>query len=80
MKGQIDIQIVLFRRGGSMRLHSRLFIRVRIAGVVALTALSLSGVRAQSQTAVNNVPEWQKAAGGKLSFEVASIKLAACRT
>jgi uncharacterized protein (TIGR03435 family) len=55
-----------------MRLHSRLFIRVRIAGVVALTALSLSGVRAQSQTAV--FPEWQKAAGDKMSFEVASIK------
>lgn len=57
-----------------MRLHSRFFIRGRIAGIVAFTALSLSGVRAQSQTAVNNVPEWQKAACGELSFEVASIK------
>jgi bla regulator protein BlaR1 len=58
-----------------MRLHSRYFIRGRIAGAVAFSALSLSGVRAQSQTAVNNVPEWQTAAGGKLSFDAASIKL-----
>jgi hypothetical protein len=59
-----------------MRLHSRFFIRGRIAGVVALTILSLSGVGAQSRTAINNVPEWQKAAGGKQSFDVASIKRA----
>jgi uncharacterized protein (TIGR03435 family) len=29
-----------------------------------------------AQTAVDNTPEWQKAAGGKQSFDVASIKLA----
>jgi hypothetical protein len=76
VKGQIDIPIVGFRQGGSMRLHPRYFIRGRIAGAVAFTVLSLSGVRAQSQTVVNSVPEWQTAAGGKQSFDVASIKLA----
>jgi uncharacterized protein (TIGR03435 family) len=39
-----------------------------VAGIATLIVLSLP-VSAQ-------IPEWQKAAGGKLSFEVASIKLA----
>jgi uncharacterized protein (TIGR03435 family) len=40
-----------------------------IAGVAALVVLGLSGAVMSSQ-----VPEWQKATGGKLSFEAASIK------
>jgi len=52
-----------------------------IAGIAALIVLSLSGALVQAQTTglpteSPQVPEWQKAAGGKLSFEVASIKLA----
>lgn len=54
-----------------------------IAGIAALIVLSLSGAIVQAQTAAetlstewHQVPGWQKAAGGKLSFEVASIKLA----
>jgi uncharacterized protein (TIGR03435 family) len=47
-----------------------------IAGFAALTALILSGAPIRAQTTVDTVPEWQKAAGGKMSFEVASIKLA----
>jgi hypothetical protein len=51
---------------------------IAIAGVAAFIALSLSGAHVQAQTAAESpqVPEWQKAAGGKLSFAVASIKLA----
>jgi hypothetical protein len=52
-----------------------------IAGIAALIVLSPSGALVQAQTAAEprstespQVPEWQKAAGGKLSFEVASIK------
>src|SRR5262245_21500122 len=51
------------------------------AGIAALLMLSLSGALMQGQTPVRSpssaspqVPEWQKVAGGKLSFEVASIK------
>ena len=54
-----------------------------IPGIAALIVLSLSGALMQAQTAAETlstetpqIPEWQKAAGGKLSFEVASIKLA----
>jgi hypothetical protein len=53
----------------------------RVAGIAALVGLGHAGVSAQAQTAAKTsstespqVPEWQKAAGGKLSFEVASIK------
>jgi uncharacterized protein (TIGR03435 family) len=47
-----------------------------MAGISALTALILSGATMRAQTIVDTVPEWQKAAGGKMSFDVASIKLA----
>jgi uncharacterized protein (TIGR03435 family) len=54
---------------------------VRIAGIAGFIVLNLLGVLVQAQTAVgilstesHQVPEWQRAAGGKLSFEVASIK------
>jgi uncharacterized protein (TIGR03435 family) len=47
-----------------------------IAGIVALAALILSGAPVRSQTAADTVPDWQKAAGGQMSFDVASIKLA----
>jgi bla regulator protein BlaR1 len=53
----------------------------KIGGIAALIVLSLSGALVHAQTAVERLsteaaqaPEWQKAAGGKLSFEVASIK------
>jgi uncharacterized protein (TIGR03435 family) len=49
---------------------------VGIAGTAVLTALIVSGAPIRAQTTADTVPEWQKAAGGKLSFEVASIKLA----
>jgi uncharacterized protein (TIGR03435 family) len=52
-----------------------------IAGIAASILLSLSGALVEAQTAANTlstespkVPEWQNVAGGKLSFEVASIK------
>ncbi|HEY2383010.1 MAG TPA: hypothetical protein VGK48_17680 [Terriglobia bacterium] len=41
-----------------------------------LIALSRSGALVLAQTGVDKVPEWQKAAGGKVLFDVASIKLA----
>lgn len=51
-----------------------------VAGIAALVGLSLAGA-VQAQTATSTlsikspkVPEWQKVAGGKRSFEVASIK------
>jgi uncharacterized protein (TIGR03435 family) len=47
-----------------------------IVGIALVVVLNVSGVPARAQTATDTVPEWQKAAGGKLSFEVASIKLA----
>jgi uncharacterized protein (TIGR03435 family) len=47
-----------------------------IAAIAALIVLSLSGMAVPAQIAPDFVPDWQKAAGGKLSFEVASIKLA----
>jgi bla regulator protein blaR1 len=47
-----------------------------IAAVSAVILLSVSGALVLAQNAVETLPEWQKAAGGKLSFEVASIKLA----
>jgi hypothetical protein len=48
---------------------------IGIAGIALLMA-SLSGTFIAAQTAAEStqVPEWQKAAGGKRSFEVASIK------
>ena len=49
---------------------------IAIGGLAAFIALGLSGARVRAQNAVNTVPEWQKAAGDKLSFEVASIRLA----
>jgi len=48
-----------------------------IAGIAALAALFLSGPSIRAQTATDTVPEWQKAAGGKMSFDVASVKLSA---
>jgi uncharacterized protein (TIGR03435 family) len=58
-----------------------LVITYGVAGIAAVIVLSLSGDLVQAQTAANTlstetpkVPEWQKLAGGKLSFEVASIK------
>jgi bla regulator protein blaR1 len=47
-----------------------------IIGACTWIVLSLSGVLMQAQTAADTVPEWQKAAGGNLSFEVASIRRA----
>ena len=49
---------------------------VGIARTAVLTALIVSGAPMRAQTTVDTVPEWQKAAGDKMSFEVASIKLA----
>jgi uncharacterized protein (TIGR03435 family) len=49
-------------------------------GIVALVGISLAGAPVQAQTANRlstespKVPEWQRVAGGKMSFEVASIK------
>lgn len=45
-----------------------------IAGFAALAASIISGATVHAQIAPDFVPEWQKAAGSKLSFEVASIK------
>jgi bla regulator protein blaR1 len=52
-----------------------------IAGLAALIVLSLPRTIVHAQTAAETistsspqVPEWQKAAGGKMWFEVASIK------
>ena len=58
-----------------MRVNSRHFIGLRIAQIVAVVLLRFLGVLAHAQTAVDITPEWQKAAGGKLSFDAASIKL-----
>lgn len=56
-------------------------ITLGVTGIAALVGLSLAGVPVQAQTAASTVstqslqvPEWQRVAGGKLSFEVASIK------
>jgi uncharacterized protein (TIGR03435 family) len=49
---------------------------IGIAGITVLIVLSLSGIAGPAQIAPAFVPDWQKAAGGKLSFAVASIKLA----
>src|SRR5262249_39248536 len=48
---------------------------IGIAGIAVLMT-SLSGTLVLAQTAAEStrVPEWQKAAGGKRSFDVASIK------
>jgi bla regulator protein BlaR1 len=59
-----------------MTLKATGLMRVRISEIFVFIVLSLSGALVQAQTAIDTVPEWQKAAGGKLSFEVASIKLA----
>jgi hypothetical protein len=56
-------------------MNSRDFSRVRIAEIVGVVVLSLLGALVYAQTAADTIPDWQKAAGGKLSFEVASIKL-----
>ena len=50
-----------------------------VAGIASATlvcGVNLSGALVQAQTTAESpqVPDWQKAAGGKLSFEVASIK------
>jgi bla regulator protein blaR1 len=59
------------------KVMNRLLVGVSgIAGFATLTAMILSGAPMRAQTTEDTVPEWQKAAGGKLSFEVASIKLA----
>jgi bla regulator protein BlaR1 len=65
-----------------LKLRSGSWVRLTgIAGIAALIVLSLSGALLQAQTAAETlstespqVLEWQKAAGGKLSFEVASVK------
>jgi bla regulator protein blaR1 len=59
-----------------MTLKATRMMRLRITEIVVCIVLSLSGALVQAQTAIDTVPEWQKAAGGKLSFEVASLKLA----
>jgi uncharacterized protein (TIGR03435 family) len=46
------------------------------AALIACLELNLSGALMQAQIATDTVPEWQKAAGGKMVFEVASIKTA----
>jgi len=61
------------------KLRKRLLVGVAgMGGIAAFMALSFSGAFVLAQTAAESpqVPEWQKAAGGKLSFEAASIKLA----
>ena len=45
-----------------------------LAAIGALIALSPASAPARAQTPVDTMPEWQRAAGGKLSFEVASIR------
>ncbi len=45
-----------------------------IACIAVTVAMNLSAALGQSQTSLDKVPEWQKAAGGKLSFDMASIK------
>jgi hypothetical protein len=45
-----------------------------IVGVTVVVVLNLSGARVQAQTTADTVPEWQKAAGGKMTFDVASVK------
>lgn len=58
-----------------LKLRRGLFVcAAAIAGIAAYIGLSLSGVPVRAQTVADNVPEWQKAAGGMLSFDVASIK------
>src|SRR5438128_4494321 len=58
-----------------MWLTYRHFIRVRIAQIVAFVVIGFLVPLPHAQTATDITPEWQKAAGGKLSFEAASIKL-----
>lgn len=45
-----------------------------IAGLTTTVVVNLSGALMQVQTVVAAVPQWQKAAGGKMSFEVASVR------
>lgn len=48
-----------------------------VGGIASLTlsaVLNLSGVRVQAQTALDRIQAWQKAAGGGMSFEVASVR------
>jgi len=59
-----------------MRLNSRRMSSMRSAEIVGVVGLILFAALMQAQTAAEATPEWQKAAGGKQSFEVASIKLA----
>jgi hypothetical protein len=54
---------------------NRLLVGVtRIAGTAVLTALIISGAPMRAQTTVDTLPDWQKAAGGKMSFEVGSVR------
>ena len=60
-----------------MRRSSEACLPTFVAGIVViavLVPLSLSGSLLHAQTPVGTVPEWQKAAGGKMSFDVASVK------
>src|SRR5262245_33266991 len=48
---------------------------IAIASIAIPLVLSLSGILVRAQTAPE-IPDWQNAAGGKRSFEIASIKQA----
>jgi uncharacterized protein (TIGR03435 family) len=52
----------------------RLLTFVGVAGIALLIAASLPVVPVRAQVAADTVPEWQKAAGGKVAFDVASVK------
>lgn len=47
---------------------------VGVASIAALFALNLAGAPVRAQVLADTVPEWQKAAGGKMAFDVASVK------
>src|SRR5262245_32860769 len=57
-----------------MRHSSEKILTTFVIGIVLLNALNLRRASAYAQNAAEAVPEWQRAAGGKLSFVVASIK------
>src|SRR5215471_5102417 len=57
-----------------MRHSSEKILTSFVIGIVLLIALNIRSASVYAQNAAEAVPEWQRAAGGKLSFEVASIK------
>jgi hypothetical protein len=57
-----------------MRHSSEKILTTFVIGIVLLIALNLQSASVHAQNAAEAVPEWERAAGGKLSFEVASIK------